>query len=264
MPEDANQNGGPTVTKNDNGGSPPESHTEPTATPVDNSDNNGSPDNGWWTEAQKRGFKSQADVWKSYSEAEKKVSEDGTQLKAYREMEEKIAPILDVLANDTEAFTLIKTKLQAKQNPGVPTPSQPDKANDGTDGASRVLQTQITDTFEKTHGIDQLDDETRKDFRKTVGKYLQRVTGGTVHLESLADDLESAFILAAAKEDNLKKLFNASGGSFDYAGAMPSIGTNNTDSGSDIQLTPEQEKAASRMPGGREAYVKGLKKMQGK
>jgi len=216
----------------------------------------------WWTEASsKHGFKSKEDVYKSWSEAQRKISEDGEKLKNFQIFQDNVVPVLDVVLKDEEILGKVKSKME---NPSTLTPTAPKvEENKGDTEARKFIINDIASSFEKKYGIDKLDEETQKDIKAKVGLELKKFTSlENPDINKLPTQFDDAFALAIAKDDKLKSVFTVKEeGLGDYG--IPSQASA-VDKDGNIKLTPEQEKVAEQMPGGREAYIKGLKKLQAK
>jgi len=219
----------------------------------------------WWKEAsEKHGFKSKEDVYKSWSEANSKISAQGEELKNFKIFQDNVVPVLDVVLQDEEILGKVKARMEGK------TPEQPASVNnqkevppEDTD-TKKYLIDNIVHSFEDSHGISKLDEETQKEVKAKVGKELQKFTTGKgTQVNLLPKQLEDAFNLALSNDDKLKEIFAPKEEALGDYGSLPSQ-SSGLDKDGNIKLTPEQEKVAERMPGGREAYINGLKKMQGK
>lgn len=224
-------------------------------------------------EAQKRGFKSMNDFWSSYREAEKKISTQGGKLKDAERFEQDVAPILDVIYHDEKLLNSIRTKLSGKSMK----PQNNQTNNDGDKGqqqdapvadteARGILQGQIVKDFESNRGINSLDEETQKEVRKEIGKYMGKwvTPGETIPLEKLSGFLEDAYDVAIRRNKKLKETLEAVRHDNKNVNAeFSSQSTGGSQKEGDIKLTPKEEEVAAKMPGGREAYVRGKKKVLG-
>jgi len=249
--------------------------TEPVKTDVDPVINNGQPpvtaapatEEAWWKEAsEKHGFKSKEDVYKSWDEANRKISEQGEELKNFKIFQENVVPVLDIVLKDEEILKQVKGRMEnpdgISKNP-APINNQPVTPPEDTD-TKKYLVDDAVHSFESMHGIDKLDEETQKDVKARIGIELQKfTTGKDTKVSLLKGQLEDAFALAVAKDEKLQKIFASKEDSLEGYGSLPSQ-SSAVDKDGNIKLTPEQEKVAERMPGGREAYIKGLKKIQEK
>lgn len=249
--------------------------------PVNNGQNPVAADNGgvpgtnpksveeetWWKEAsEKHGFKSKEDVYKSWSESNKKISEQGEELKNFKIFQENVVPVLDIVLQDEEILGKVKAKMENPNNiPAKPATQQIENKvpTEDADTKKYLIETTVTG-FEQGHGIDKLDPETQKEVKAKIGVELSKFTSGKdVKVSVLKNQLEDAFALAVSKDPNLQKIFSAKEDILNDYGSMPSQ-SSGVDKDGNIILTPEQEKVAANMPGGRDAYIKGLKKTQGK
>lgn len=219
----------------------------------------------WWKEAsEKHGFKSKEDVYKSWAESNKKISEQGEEIKNYKIFQENVVPVLDVVLGDEE----ILNKVKGKMDPNAPKPEAPQIKKEVSPEDADTKKYLIDDavhSFETMHGIDKLDAETQKDVKARIGIELQKfTTGKETKVSLIKTQLEDAFALAVAKDEKLKNIFAPKDDVLGDYGSLPSQ-SSGMDKDGIVRLTPEQEKVAANMPGGREAYIKGLKKIpQGK
>jgi len=228
--------------------------TETTKNPNDFSP---SEDNSWWEEAKKEsGFKTPSAVYESWKNSTKKINDQETKLREAEKFQTDVAPVLVALNEDPELRDRLIAKLSGK-SPGTQKDTQPteDKETRG------FLEGQVVSSFEEKHGINKLDEETQKDLRKEIGKYLSP----SGKLGTLSDEMENALIIAMAKNEKVKNALSnkekTESPLTDY-GALSSMGSSILPNG-EVHLTPAQEKVASNMPGGRETYIEGLKKISG-
>ncbi len=220
----------------------------------------------WWAEAQKRGFRSQDDVWKSYTEAERKISEQGEALANARRLEEQVTPVLEAIWSDPELLKQLKTRLDGK-NPPEETSSKgsnpPASQSLADEQARSILRLQAIEKFETSRGIDKLDSETAKEIKGKLGAKLAQwgMSIDKVPIEALPSVLDDAFIALSGKDEGIKKLVSNVGIRSSGAGEFPS--TSSVGGGEEeIVLTPEQRKVAEHTPGGIDAYIKSLKKIR--
>jgi hypothetical protein len=221
-------------------------------------------DEAWWKEAsEKHGFKSKEDVYKSWSEANSKISAQGEELKNYKIFQENVVPVLDVVLQDEELLEKVKAKMEGK-TPEKPAPIDNSKTPVEDTETKKYLIDTAVNSFETAHGIDKLDAETQKDVKAKIGLEFKKFTSESgVKVNLVKGQLEDAFALAVAKDPKLAEIFAPKEDSLGDYGSMPSQ-SSAIDKEGNIKLTPEQEKVAQRMPGGRDAYLKGLKKLQEK
>lgn len=252
MTEPVNQDGTPIIIQ-ENGKAPV------TAVPAT--------EEAWWTEAsEKHGFKSKEDVYKSWSEANTKISSQGEELKNFKIFQDNVVPVLDVVLQDEEILGKVKAKMEnpnsipAKPVPQIDNPKVPTEDAD----TKKYLIDNVVHSFETSHGIDKLDEETQKEIKAKVGIELKKFTSGQeTKVNLLGGQLEDAYALAIAKDPKLASIFAPKEDAMSDYGSMPSQASG-LDKEGNIRLTPEQEKVAQNMPGGREAYIKGIKKIQAK
>lgn len=252
----------------------PEPQTPP---PGDTSPDGEGAQDGWWNEAQKRGFKTQDDVWKSYGESEKKITEQAETLKQAEKFEKEVAPVINAIWADEKLLASVRNKLQGTDDTPTPEtkPETPDIKSDGkpkdtpsapssVDTETRnVLQQQLVNEFETEHGIDRLDDATRKDVRAIIGATMGRWVkpGTTPPLRQLKPLLEDAFTVASSKDEKLKNILKDMPPVQDPSASMPTMSSSAAPAGDDIQLTSDQEAVAKKMPGGIEGYKEGMKSL---
>jgi len=239
--------------------------TEPVAgQPVVTAAPDAAQEEAWWKEAStKHGFKSKEDVYKSWSEAQKKISEDGEKLKNFQIFQDNVVPVLDVVLQDEEILGKVKAKMENPNTPPKPVSVNNPVPTEDTD-IKKYLIDHAVHSFEESHGISKLDAETQKEVKAKIGMELKKFTNGAdTKVSALKSQLEDAFALAVAKDEKLREIFTPKDDSLGDYGSMPSQ-SSGIDKDGNIKLSPEQEKVADRMPGGREAYIKGLKKLQEK
>lgn len=253
MTEPVNQDGAPIIV-DENGKAPV------TAVPAT--------EEAWWKEAsEKHGFKSKEDVYKSWSEANTKISSQGEELKNFKIFQENVVPVLDVVLQDEEILGKIKAKMEGGNTPPLKPATQIDNSKvtppEDTDTKKYLIDNAVR-SFEQSHGIDKLDEATQKEIKAKIGTELQKFSDGKdIKVSQLSSQLEDAFALAVAKDSRLAGIFAPKDDVLSDYGSMPSQASG-LDKDGNIRLTPEQEKVAANMPGGREAYIKGLQKTQGK
>lgn len=224
----------------------------------------------WWKEAsEKHGFKTKEDVYKSWSEANQKISEQGEKLKNFQIFQDNVVPVLDVVLGDEE----ILGKVKGKMDPNAVKPASAPLNNTPTEDpdTKKYLIDDVVHSFETKYGIDKLDAETQKDIKAKIGAELKQFTTVVgpdgkerqeIKVSSLAKQLEKSFLLVTGQDEKLKSVFTPKDDTLGDYGSMPSQ-SSGLDKDGNIKLSPEQEKAAERMPGGREAYIRGLKKIKG-
>jgi hypothetical protein len=220
----------------------------------------------WWKEAsEKHGFKSKEDVYKSWSESNKKISEQGEKLKNFEDFQNNVVPVLDIVLGDEELLGKVKAKMENPNSiPQKPATVDNSKVPSEDTDTKKYLTDNIVHSFEQQHGIDKLDAETQKDIKAKIGIELKKFTTGTeTKVNLLSGQLDDAFALAISKDPKLANIFAPKDDAMSDYGSMPSQ-PSGIDKDGNIKLTPEQEKVAEKMPGGREAYIKGLKKVLGK
>lgn len=218
----------------------------------------------WWKEAQeKHGFKSEEDVYKSWSESNKKITEQGEQLKSYEDFQKNIVPFIDIVLQDEEMLGKVKAKLEGKVPQVTPASVNNQVPPEDTE-TKKYLTDNIVHSFEEKHGISKLDEATQKDIKAKIGLELKNFTDGkNLNINKLPQQLEKAFTLAVAGDDKLKAIFESKDDTLGDYGSLPSQ-SSGVDKDGKVKLTPEQLKVAENMPGGVEAYIKGLTKIQAK
>lgn len=255
MTDIAPQDGAPVIV-NDNGQAP--GVTVPGTAPAEEA---------WWKEAsEKHGFKSKEDVYKSWSESTKKISDQGEELKNFKIFQEQVVPVLDIVLKDEEILKQVRGKMDPDSviPPKSPAIDNSEKPSAGEHETKQFLISNIASSFETAHGIDKMDPDTQKEIKAKIGLELSKFTSKeNMNLNSLPSQFEDAFALALAKDEKLRSIFTPKNDVLGDYGSMPSQ-PSAVDKDGNVRLTPEQEKVAQNMPGGREAYVNGLKKIQAK
>jgi hypothetical protein len=223
-----------------------------------------SEEESWWKEAsEKHGFKSKEDVYKSWAESNKKISEQGEQLKNFELFQNNVTPVLDIVLGDEEILSKVKAKIEGKVPQETPASVNNQVPPEDTE-TKKYLTDNIVHSFEDKHGISKLDEATQKEIKAKIGLELKNFTDGkNLNINKLPQQLEKAFTLAVAGDDKLKEIFEAKDDTLGDYGSLPSQ-SSGVDKDGKIKLTPEQLKVAENMPGGVEAYIKGLTKIQGK
>lgn len=233
----------------------------------------------WWAKAQDRGFKSKQDLWKSYREAEKKISQMGEEVKKSKYFQEQVTPVLEAVWKDDVILNRLRSQAGFGADDGEQSPpadgnqkNQPPKQTQRgqqptVDPEARsALFAQTVQQFESSKGLDNLDEETRKDVRTKIGQQVAKWRGDLqgVPPSQLSGLLEDAYDVVSQRDENLKKMIStADSNEGQDQGAMPSTPSGSgSEKKGDVKLSPEQIKVAKRM-GGLDAYKKGLKKLMG-
>ena len=203
-------------------------------------------------------FKSAEDLAKAYSELEKKLGEQGGELKQAREFATIVQPMLELARNDKEVFDLIDKKLQAEPNKD----SKKDGQANTIDSESRdVLSDIILESFETKHDFKKMDKEKARELRNQIGKELAEITGGLTYkkvgLKQLPTVLEKAFTLATYKSGKTSEASASATGIEDAS--IPSVPS--SPGKSEKTLTPEETKVAEKMGLTNEQYLEGKKKL---
>lgn len=201
-------------------------------------------------------FKTPDSLAKAYSELEKKLGEQGDELKQAREFATIVQPMLDLARNDKEVFDLIDKKLQSQPD----NPSNKDSKADNKDSESRdVLYDIIIESFETKHGISKMDKEKSREIRNQIGRELAEMTGGLTYkqvgLKQLPTVLEKAFTLATYKS-GMTSTDSVSGDEDASISSIPS-----SPGKSEESLTPEEARVAEKMNLTREQYLEGKKRL---
>lgn len=212
-----------------------------------------------WTELTGGKFKSEDELAKAYKELEKKVGEQGEDIRKSREFAEIINPLLEEIRNDPEIFNKLDERLRKKTQPNTEPDTRAkgeEKIEDVRTAASDILLAR----FEERNGINKLSKEERKDIRESIGNAIYENTGqylDQVSLKRLSTVLDNAYILAKAKmgdkdKEKLEALISASGTQEGAISGIPS-----SSGKSESTLTPEEAKTAERLGISREQYLKG-------
>jgi len=215
--------------------------------------------------ASQRGFKSVKDFWQSYREAEKKISNQGETLGKAKRFEETVVPILRVIQQNPELLKQVQDQLKGNTTMSQQQTSNTQQTNQPTDNDVRsTTESLIVSKFETAHGIDKLDEESRKEVRQIIGKNMARFVDpqSGLNLSKLESHLEDALILAKDRDDKLKNMLGAISKQ-DEHGKLPSQSSSNSDDEGKVELTEAQKKAAAGLLGGDlEKYTQGVKKVE--
>lgn len=240
---------------------------EAETTPSESSQDGQGEQPDWWAEAQTRGFKDQQTVWKSYREAEKKISSQGERIKAAETFENQVAPFIETVWGDPELLKQVQAKM------GIPTdnsaPTKTSKSDDApsqtpTDSEVRTyLRNEAISKFESSKGLDNFDAETQKDIRTRIGNKLSSWGKDlrSTDINQLPTLLDDALIAVVNSDPELKRTFETSKPA-QAPGVMPSMGAQGQSSDT-IKLSSAQKAVADKMGISYEKYAEGLKKTQG-
>ena len=207
-------------------------------------------------------FKSPEDLVKAYGELEKKLGEQGDEIRQSREFATVVQPLLEVVKNDPELFKQNDAKLRNE-----PTSDESDtKKEDKTTVQDVEVRGSLVDMaiakFEQEHGIDKLSAEERKSIRQKIGDEVYDLTGrkiDEVDLRRLSPILDKAYILAnkdnLVDKSKLEALVSANG---EKEGAIPGVPSSSEKT--ETQLSPDEAKVAEKFGLTREEYISGKSK----
>jgi len=224
------------------------------------------------SEAKKKGFKSASDFWKSYREAESKISSQGMSLAEAEKFEKQVAPVINAVWSDPELLKSVQKKLNSNYTSEDSKSEPSNKKSDAKSEPARqsdpetysVLSNQIAENFEAKVGLSSLDKESIKEVRQIIGKEMAKWAqpGKRIPLKDFGNLLQDAFDLASTRNERLKAILSdKKKPDINASAKMSSDSQFTVDSKGEIQLTTAQTKVAEKMPGGIEAYKKGLKKI---
>jgi hypothetical protein len=198
-------------------------------------------------------FKSEAELAKAYKELESKFGQQSEDIRKGREFAETVAPVLDIIKNDPEAFKLIDEKLRAVTDP--PKDQKPKDAKKKDEELRSVASDILIKNFEAQHGFTDLSPEEQKGLRQKMGSLVAEMTGQSladVDLRRLGTALENAYIIAThndkrtdSDEDTIPN------------GAISSI-PSSKGKGQE-KLSAEEVTVASKLGLTREQYLSGKK-----
>jgi hypothetical protein len=208
-------------------------------------------------------YKTQDELVEAYKKSEKKLGEQGDELRQGREFAQVVQPLLDEIRSDPELFKKLDEKLREK---GQSTESAQDetKGDEKTttqDESRQAVSDLILAKFEEKHGIDRLSTDERKKLRNKIGDVIHELTGKTfngVDLRRLDGVLENAYILAnkdvLIDKSKLEGLSPAK--EVDEAG-FPSVPS--SPGKAETVLTSEEADIAGKLGQTREQYLEGKK-----
>jgi len=189
-------------------------------------------------------YKSQEEFEKAYKEAEKKLGEQGEELKQSREFSTYVKPILDVIQTDNEVFEILDKKLRSE-----PSKPQPEKIDQSEQRG--VVSDLLLARFESEHGIDKMDSEESAKVRRDIGVKIAELTGqqlADVDLRRLPKLLENTYALVKPKSSVESETED---------GSMPSVPS--SPGKTETSLSKEEAKAAQGLGLTREEYLEGKK-----
>jgi hypothetical protein len=208
-------------------------------------------------------YKTQDELVEAYEKAEKKLGEQGDELRQGREFAQVVQPLLDEIRSDPELFKQLDEKLRSK---GQPTDSAKDetKGDEKTttqDESRQAVSDLILAKFEEKHGIDKLSADERRTLRNKIGDVIHELTGKTfngVDLRRLDGVLENAYILANKDSliDKSKLEALSPAREVDEAG-IPSVPS--SPGKAETVLTSEEADIAGKIGLTREQYLEGKK-----
>lgn len=206
-------------------------------------------------------FKSAEDLAKAYRELEKKLGEQGEEIKNSRQFAALVQPLLEEIKNDPQLFSELDSRLQRKtQFPD--TKSQPkDKESKTQDETRNVLLDMQISRFEEKFGISKMDPEARAELRSKIGNKVLELTGkpfNSVDLQKLPKVLENAYALVKGKvaDKSSPDVRSAEAGD---EGGIPSVpsSTGKTEE----TLSPEAAEIAEKLGLTRKQYLEGQRNL---
>lgn len=189
-------------------------------------------------------FKSEQEMEKSYKELEKKLGEQGEELKASREFATYVQPIIDLARSDAEVFAILDKKLRSKPSD---TPQEKSDQKELRGAASDLLLAR----FESERGINKLPSDEAAKVRRAIGVEVAELTGqqlADVDLRRLPKLLEKAYHLVNPKSQSEAE---------DEDGSMPSVPS--SPGKSESTLSQEEAKVAQKLGLTKEEYLKSKK-----
>jgi hypothetical protein len=205
-------------------------------------------------------YKNEDDLVTAYKDLEKKLGEQGEEVRQSREFAAVVQPLLDAVREDPALFKILDEKLRSKETPS--TPNADTKNNNTTQDEVRgtLIDTTIAQ-FESKYGINKLSADERKTLREKIANEVFEITGKTINevdLRRLGNVLDKAFVLAnkdnLVDKSKLDALISAQEGS---EGEIPSLSS--SPSKKDEALAPEEAKTAEKLGLTREQYLEGKK-----
>lgn len=208
--------------------------------------------------------KTTEEIFKMYSEAERKIGEMSAEVRQARETQAKYQPILDTIWENPDLFTAVESALQKNAtSPSGETKTQVQPpVQDETRTATEGL---IISRFEDRYGINKMADAERVELKQKIGQEILDLTGQSLSqlpLNRLETVLEKAYVLAnkdklreAGKLEGLAEANENNAGAF---GAIPSSSSDRTES---VTLSAKEREVANKLGIGPEKYLEGKKKV---
>jgi len=208
-------------------------------------------------------YKTQDELVEAYKELDKKLGEQGDELRQSREFAQVVQPLLDEIRSDPELFKQLDEKLRKRDQPTESAQDETKKDEKATaqDESRQAVSDLILAKFEEKHGINRLPTEDRTKMRNRIGDIIFELTGKTlngVDLRRLDGVLENAYILAnkdsLIDKSKLEALSPAK--EVDEAG-FPSVPS--SPGKAETVLTSEEADIAGKIGLTREQYLEGKK-----
>jgi len=205
-------------------------------------------------------YKNEEELAKAYKDLEGKLTEQGKEVGQAREFASAIEPLINVVRDDPEVFSLVDRKLREKTTPKPATTTAPDRSQKEVRDAAVDL---IIAGFEGKKGIDQMAEADRRKMRNDIGAAVSDMTGQAItqiDLRRLGGVLENAYFLAnkdkITDKAKLEALLAAQGAN---EASISGVRSSSTSEGSTEEMTPEEANVATKMGLTREQYLEGKK-----
>lgn len=207
----------------------------------------------WKTIAGDR-FKTEAELAKAYKELETKFGQQSDDIRKGREFAETVAPVLEIIKNDPDAFKLIDEKLRNAQTPkeGKDKTAKEEKADKELRDTAQAI---LMKDFEGGHNFANLSKDEQASLRGKIGSLVQELTGQNVNevdLRRLPSVLDKAYILATQSNKHTDQEEET-----EPEGAISSMPSSKGKT--EARLTPEERTVASKLGLTAEQYLSGKK-----
>ena len=200
-------------------------------------------------------YKTEAELAKAYKDLESKYGQQSDDVRKGREFAETVAPVLEIIKNDPDAFKLIDEKLRNANTPekGKDKTKKQEKKDDEL---RQVASDILIKNFEAKHGFNDLSPEDAKTLRNKMGSLVVEMTGQSisdVDLRRLDSALNNAYVLATQSD----KHTDQDGEETEPNGAISSMPSSKGKG--ETKLTSEERTVASKLGLTAEQYLSGKK-----
>ncbi len=206
-----------------------------------------------WKSITGNKYQSEADLAKAYKELESKYGQQSEDIRKGREFAETVAPVLDIIKNDPDAFKLIDEKLRNVNTPEKgkdKSVKQEKKQQEVREAAQDIL----IDNLESKYGFKDLSKEEQESLRNKIGFYVTKMTKKNildVDLRDLRSVYEDAYTLTMSDKRTDQDEETIPNGAFSSIPSSKGKG--------ETKLTQEERTVASKLGLTTEQYLAGKK-----